>query len=366
MSPHEELAAKEGRVLDFLTREGLDGLVLSKPGNFAWMTCGGSNHVAVNADIGVAHVLVTRAGKWILCDNIEVRRVMDEEVAELGCASSSWYWYEDAMPAALERLARGARLGSDSGRHGTRNTDAVLGQLRASLLPAEIERYRRLGELTAESMTQACLRIKPGMSEHQVARLLGGAMLARGVFPVVLLIAADERAYSYRHPLPTDKAIDQHVMLVTCGRKWGLILSMTRMVHFGALPGELRRKHDAVTRVDATFIANSSPGARIGDVFQAGVDAYAAAGFPDEWRLHHQGGPTGYAGREFRATQASDEVVVENQAFAWNPSIAGTKSEDTIIATPEGPEVISATPELPAVKVEIGDGVIERADIVSG
>jgi len=365
MSPNEELAAKEQRVFDFLDREGLDGLVLSKPGNFAWMTCGGSNHVAVNADVGVAHLLVTREGRWILCDNIEVRRVVEEEVAGLGFESASWYWYDDGMPAALDSLAPGARLGSDSGRHGTRSVDAALGQLRASLLPAEIERYRRLGMLTAESMTEACRRVKPGMSEHQAAGLLGGAMLARGVFPVVLLIAADERVFGYRHPIPTDKTIDNHVMLVTCGRKWGLILSMTRLVHFGAMPAELRARHDAVTRVDATFIANTRPGARIGDVFQAAVGAYAAAGFPDEWRLHHQGGPTGYAGREFRATQTSDQAVVESQAFAWNPSIAGTKSEDTIIAAPRGPEVISATPQLPVVEIEVEGAVIARADIVA-
>lgn len=364
MSPDTELAEKERRVIEFLDREGLDALLLSKHGNFAWITCGGSNHVAVNSDSGVAHALITRAGRWIICDNIEARRIMEEEVATPGFTCESFDWYEDKLAQTLARLAPGARVGSDTGRLGTQNVDSRLGSLRARLLPSEIERYRKLGAITAQAMTAACHRLKPGMREHQVAAVLGAELLGRGAFPVVTLVAADERAFDYRHPLPTDRQVERHAMLVVCARKWGLIVSITRLVHFGALPPELRCKHDAVTKVDAAFIANSIPGARVSDIFRAGVEAYAAAGFPDEWRLHHQGGPTGYVGREFRATMASDHVVADNQAFAWNPSIAGTKSEDTIIATPHGPEVISPTPALPALDVEAAGRVIRRADII--
>ena len=364
MSNKTEFAQKERRVLEFLEREKLDGLLLSKHGNFAWITCGGSNHVPVNTDAGVAHALITCAGKYVICDNIEARRITQEEIEGLGFRCDPFQWYEGQIPDALERVASGARLGSDTGRWGTRDVDARLGPLRASLLPEEIERYRAVGALTAECMTETCRSVRPGMTEHQVAGLLGGEMLARGVLPVVLLIAADERAFDYRHPIPTDRRIENHVMLVTCGRKWGLIVSMTRLVHFGSLPADLRRKHDAVTKVDATFITTTRPGARTGDIFRAGIEAYAASGFPDEWRLHHQGGPTGYAGREFRATSESDEIVVENQAFAWNPSIGGTKSEDTIIASAAGPELISPTPELPTLRVEARGQVIPRADIV--
>jgi len=360
----EELAHKERRIHDFLEREDLDGLLLSKHANFAWITCGGSNHVAVNTDVGVASALITGAGKWIICDNIEAHRVMQEEVARLGFECESFNWHDDGLADALERVAPGARIGSDIGRAGTQNVEARLGALRASLLPDELERYRRLGALAAESMTETCRRVEPGMTEHVVASLLGAEVMARGAFPVVLLVAADERAFTYRHPIPTDKRVMAHAMLVLCARKWGLIISMTRLVHFGPLPAELRRKHDAVAQVDAAFIANTVPGTRIGDVFDRAVAAYAESGFPDEWRLHHQGGPTGYVGREFRATPKSEQTVVENQAFAWNPSIAGTKSEDTIVACPAGPEVLSATPDLPATSVESAGRVLLRPDIV--
>ena len=68
-------------------------------------------------------------------------------------------------------------------------------------------------------------------------------------------------------------------------------------------------------------------------------------------RNHHQGGLTGYEPREFLAIPGSQEMVVEGQAFAWNPSIAGAKVEDTILVGAAGNEIITLTPSLPATTI---------------
>jgi hypothetical protein len=67
---------------------------------------------------------------------------------------------------------------------------------------------------------------------------------------------------------------------------------------------------------------------------------------------------------DHRATADAEALVQPNQAFAWNPSIAGTKSEDTLIATAGGPEILTATPDLPVVRVTIDGFGIERPDIL--
>jgi antitoxin VapB len=69
--------------------------------------------------------------------------------------------------------------------------------------------------------------------------------------------------------------------------------------------------------------------------------AYAGAGYADEWQLHHQGGACGYEGRDYIGTPTCREVVANNQAFAWNPSISGAKSEDTVLVTDKGFEVLT-------------------------
>jgi antitoxin VapB len=126
----------------------------------------------------------------------------------------------------------------------------------------------------------------------------------------------------------------------------------------------LRGKQEAVAQVDAAFIAASRPGARIADIFRKGVEAYAKVGYPDEWKLHHQGGLAGYEPREHVATPASSQVVKAGQAFAWNPSITGTKSEDTILSGEMGCEVITAMEDWPRIPVQVEGQLIERPAIL--
>ena len=153
-------------------------------------------------------------------------------------------------------------------------------------------------------------------------------------------------------------------MVVAGAKKWGLIVSATRLVYFGRIPAELRQKHEAVMRVDAEFIARTRPGASVDLIFRKGMEAYSQAGFPDEWQHHHQGGATGYAGRDYRAKAGSTEIVQPNQAFAWNPSIAGTKSEDTVIALRDETEIISAYGDWPMKPIEVESLTIPRPDIL--
>lgn len=78
------------------------------------------------------------------------------------------------------------------------------------------------------------------------------------------------------------------------------------------------------------------------------------AGFGDEWRLHHQGGPAGYEAREYLATPSSEDEVHEGQVFAWNPSITGTKMEDSVLVGADENVVLTAIDGWPTIPVEIG------------
>jgi len=59
-----------------------------------------------------------------------------------------------------------------------------------------------------------------------------------------------------------------------------------------------------------------------------------------------------------------DDTVQPNQSLAWGPSIAGAKSEDTIIAAPNRPEIISASPGFPSLPVRAAGLTLERPDVV--
>jgi hypothetical protein len=100
-------------------------------------------------------------------------------------------------------------------------------------------------------------------------------------------------------------------------------------------------------------------------VFHRGIEVYAEHGFPNEWQLHHQGGPCGYEPRDYLGSPTAPGVVLENQAFAWNPSIAGTKSEDTILATTKGPQIVTESKDWPMVRVEGQGETVLRPDILA-
>jgi Xaa-Pro aminopeptidase len=365
MTRLEEVSAKEDRIRGFLSQRGFKGLLISRQNNFSWATAGGENRVASATEYGASSLLYTIGGRYLVANNIEASRVADEEIGGLGYEVKEYPWYDgDAMAGIIRRLAGDNHVASDDGWGGTLNVGSELSELRAPLMETEVERYRELGRAASLKIAETCRGARKGMSEHDLEADLAFRIRGEGITPLLILIAVDERIERYRHPLPTHKKLERYGMVVLGARKWGLIVSITRLVHFGPLPGRLRRKHDAVCQVDATFISHSRKGAIVGEIFQKAQEAYARAGYGEEWRLHHQGGPTGYIPREYRALPGMKKVLSAPQALAWNPSIAGTKSEDTIIAHDGDAEIITEAVGWPMVKCEVGGKVIERPDIL--
>jgi Xaa-Pro aminopeptidase len=329
----------------------VEGLYLQTAGSFAWATCGASSYINTASTYGLASLLITPEHKYLITTNIEAPRLeKEEQLASQGWESQLTPWYE--TPTTVADLSRGLLLASDAPFTNALDLSADLARLRANLIPEEGERFRELGKLCAKAMQAAIQAVRPGQTEYELASHLAAEAERQGVQPIVNLIATDERIYSYRHPLPTAKKLDKYAMLILCGRKYGLVCSLTRLVHFGPIPDELKLKQEACARVDATFINSTKPGQTLGDIFARAAAAYAAAGYPDEWQKHHQGGTSGYEPREYLAVPGSADQVSVGQAYAWNPSITGYKSEDTILVGKSHNEILTEIPGWPAVVID--------------
>jgi antitoxin VapB len=222
------------------------------------------------------------------------------------------------------------------------------------LTPTELERFRQLGLDAGEVVGEVARSLKPGETEREIARRASDALAARGIRSVVTLVAADERISKYRHPVPTEKTWERVVMLVTCARRQGLIASLSRIVCLGDASEELKRRMRATARVNAKLLAATRPGAVGSELYRVAAEGYAAEGFPGEEHLHHQGGAAGYRTRDWVAHPANTETVQMNQAFAWNPTVTGSKAEETCIASAEGVDVITTTPDWPQIPISVG------------
>ncbi len=362
----DEVLEKRSRLTHLMNERDLETIVLSRRHNFSWATGGADNHVRHASDLGVASLVFYRDGRKVaFTSNIEAQRIMTEELEGLGFELRETPWYApQERSEALRDLLGSSRAASDDGTPGTEDIEPHLPWLRMKLTDHELKKYRWLGKAAGRGVAEVCRKIRKGVTEEEIAGCLFAAMQKQSVKPTVLLVAADDRLLKYRHPIPTQAKVKRAVMVVLCARRWGLICSVTRLVHFGKLSPELKRKHEAVAYVDAVFIDRSRPGTPFVGVLEQARKAYAERGFADEWKLHHQGGPTGYLEREFTVNPETprDQCVETNMALAWNPSIAGTKSEDTVLVTAKGPEVITASPGWPALKVALDGKAFQRPD----
>jgi len=362
---NSELLRKLAQVRALLKLHKAGAALVGLQQNFSWLACGGEAHVPLNSDRSFGQLLVTPRDFYVFANRIEMQCLLNEVVRGLGAKPLLWEWHDNASALkALRSVANPRRILSDCGEWGTRCRPELFGPLRWSLQAAEVRRYRALGRAAGSAMNLTCRAIQPGMTEFQIAGHLAEECWFLNLTPVVVLVATDERIHKYRHPRPTANKLRRHAMLVLCARRHGLIVALSRIVHFGRLPSELRRRHDAVCAVDASLHLATRVGVQVREVFLRGVEAYAEQGFPDEWQLHHQGGPCGYQGRDYLGSPMATGEVLVNQPFAWNPSITGTKSEDTILATAKGPEVITPALDWPMVGVETGGKSWPRPDIL--
>lgn len=76
-----------------------------------------------------------------------------------------------------------------------------------------------------------------------------------------------------------------------------------------------------------------------------------------------KGGLAGSAPREIMATSCSEEVVSTSQIYTWNPSITGTKSEDTILVTEQGCEILTEMRDWPTIPVHVNGQTFFRLSI---
>lgn len=361
MDRKEEVSAKLGKVRLFLEEKKLDGILLSNFANFAWLTAGGDSHVEIDNKNGSATLFVTQNKACIITTNIEAERIETEEVAGLGFEVLASKWHNDKEEASIyAKLIWDIHCGSDTMKPGMSFVGDEFKTLRYELMPSEIERFRWLGFHSSQAVENAAREIQPGMTEFDVEAVMARNLLNDFMTPTVLLVAADERNFHYRHPVPTEKKLEKYVLLVCCCRRWGLVASRSRSVYFGKLPQELEAKQRTVTYVDAVMMAKTRPGALVKDVIKAAQDAYTECGYPGEWNFQHQGGAIGYDNRDYIGKPGMNDMVHLHQAFTWNPTVQGTKSEDTIIVTESVPELITQTSNWPTIEHSVDGFTLKR------
>ena len=344
---NSELEIKLSRLRNLLTEKELDAVFIKRQDNFAWLTCGGRNYVGMG-EVGNCGLLVTKTGLYAITNNIEApRMIAEEKLEELGFEMKYGLWHDTNFQSrTIAQLVPSGKVGYDTG-----DLANSVKALRYDLTDQEIERYVKIGDDASYAIESAGMEIKVGDSEYEIAGLIMQKMESVGLEMLSCMVAADERISQFRHPLPTSKRVKEKVQIGGNFRRNGLVICLTRYVYFVEPSSALKAQYKANQIIDCTYMAASKPGATYVSALEAGKKAYEEQGYAAEFDKHHQGGPIGYAGRDYRVDFTTPGTISEHQAFCWNPSITGTKSEDTVICTKDG--VIPVTKPVLFPKVEI-------------
>jgi Xaa-Pro dipeptidase len=353
-------AAAAVRVQGWLASTRTHALVLTTPAAVGW-ACGGlPPPVDRTAAIDLVWAVVTADGAALITTNVEADRIADEfDPAAHGFRELAIVPWQDpgAFVRAAEELAgRPAEsLASDGHPAFGRDAGDDLVALRLRLSEPERDDLADLGHDATAALQDALRAWRPGERDVDIQARCAAGLEAAGADAPVLIVGGDERLERYRHPMAAGVRVRRLVMAVVVARRAGLHVAVTRFA--AATPPDpaweaLRRR---VLAVEEAVLDACIPGRTYGAVLAALDAAYAAAGAPGGWAGHYQGGPIGYAQREFEiapgqsASRWYRQPVEAGQAIAWNPSLpGGAKTEDTYLVTGDGQPVrLTEAPDWP-------------------
>lgn len=350
------------RIRSWLEKKEYDGIILNRRDNYAWLSEGAKNHVMSNTEKGVAYYVISQDDIKLVADSSDCPR-MSAEQNPFKAEAVTVPWYESAEEY-IRKMIQGESYVSDTGIAGTENVQEELVELRMKLAEMEVKHYRELGLLCARIVEGVCKEAAPGDTEEETACKVKCRCLQAGVSPDCVLVGADERIHRYRHPMPTEKKIEKSLMVVLGGEKYGLNVSITRMVYFVPVPEEIRSRYEKTRYIFACMQMMMEDGKTYGEYFSELQALYREAGYAEEWKMHHQGGPTGYGCREYIACPEMSRLIRTGQSYAWNPTIQGTKCEETTYLGKDGVETFTRTKEWPCTVIETPYGAFEAADIL--
>lgn len=360
-SPDDEQVRKDAsekvaRLRRWLEENRFDSALITRRDNFAWLTVGGSSHVLRNTEFGAGNLLITPDHQYVLGYSMDVDRILEEEVPGQGYAVRSIHWYQGDPRMQALKLG-GKRIAADTALPGMEDCATLISRMHGGLTELELNRLRWLAHKSALLLEAIAQWLRPGMTEREVGQMLLAVYALNGIELDVIIVGSDERLAKFSHAVPSDKQIERCVMFHPAARRWGLHANVNRFVSFGKPDLRFEKAHAAATTIEAHVLGEVKAGNRFADILNKQKQWYAQYGYPDEWKLHFQGGTTGYPVGD-ASLCLTDARIEINTAFDWFITINGIQVEELSLLTPQGIEVSSMGKKWPTISIETSGGSI--------
>ncbi len=346
---------------NFMAHNKYDSCLIGNKENVIWLTDGLDLTIGQESLTPLCNIFITQDNIYIIATNNEIDQLR-ERYFDNNIKYIDYPWYKD-INDTLVSINNGLRGCSDYEVSGL-IFENKLNKMRYVLDENEISTYEKLGKRTEEILYYVCSGIGDNLTEETLSNNIKSELIKNGIEVPVILIVSDEMMKNYRHPKPTKKIIDDIVMIILTVKTKGLYLSLSRIVAIGDIPKDYYKAHIDISKINAELIHNTRPNKTIGEVFDKLKNTYKKHKLEEQWKMHHQGGLTGYKGREIKAYSNILDKIQVNQAYAWNPTIVGGKSEETIIVGTKENYIVSQSSVWPKININIENRVYELSDIL--
>jgi Xaa-Pro aminopeptidase len=278
-------------------------------------------------------------------------------------------WLADAIGSAR-------RLGLEAHTVSWQRAQAVAGQVTADVVPAGrlVEQLRLVkDEAEVASLRGACAAgdvafaqmadwLRPGMTEREAALRLNSDMIAAGAqWRAFDMIFASGPNSAVPHHRPTDRALEAGDLIKVDfgGIVDGYHSDMTRMLSLGRPSAQMAEVFEVVRRSQRAGLEAAVAGAGTADVDRACRTVIDEAGYEGTF-IHGTGHGVGLEIHEdpfLRPDTPRPEVsasasvtlapgmTVTVEPGVYLPGVGGVRIEDSLVITPNGPDVLTRTPK---------------------
>ena len=293
---------------------------------------------------------------------------LEEEKAQAHASDAdvvAWSDGEDPYELVQRAIGRGTEIGVEKEHltlHGaevlTSRTGATelldvgeeIRRLRLIKHEDEIARLIRAAQITDDAYTHVVARLHAGMSEIEVALLVGSVIGELGgvlSFPT-LVQSGPNSAMPHLEPSSRKLSAGDFVLIDYGAAYAGYKADSTRMAVIGEPSARHREIHDVVLRAHDAAIAEVRPGATTGDVDAAARRVIEQAGYGKQF-FHRVGHGLGLEGHEDPSLDPGSRTMLEaGMVFTIEPGVyvpgfGGVRIEDDVVVQTDGCLVLTSS-----------------------